>query len=105
VLITGDHAATAGAIARDLGIIGPEEEVTDCRADGHEAAFAVARVFARANPEQKLAIIAARQAAGDVVAMTGDGVNDGPALRRADIGVAMGASSARACGSASSGSA
>ena len=90
VLITGDHPATAGAIARDLGIIGPGEEVVDCRAAGCEAAFAAARVFARATPEQKLAIIAARQAAGDVVAMTGDGVNDGPALRRADIGVAMG---------------
>jgi Ca2+-transporting ATPase len=90
VLITGDHPATAGAIARDLGIIGDDAEVVDCRADGHEAAFGTARVFARATPEQKLAIIAARQAAGDVVAMTGDGVNDGPALRRADIGVAMG---------------
>ena len=90
VLITGDHPATAGAIARDLGIIGPLEQVTDCRADGHEATYTTARVFARATPEQKLDIIAARQAAGDVVAMTGDGVNDGPALRRADIGVAMG---------------
>ena len=90
VLITGDHPATAGAVARDLGIIGPGEEVVDCRAAGCEAAFAAARVFARATPEQKLAIVAARQAAGDVVAMTGDGVNDGPALRRADIGVAMG---------------
>ena len=90
VLITGDHPATAGAIARDLGIIGQDAEVVDCRAAGCETAFGTARVFARATPEQKLAIIAARQAAGDVVAMTGDGVNDGPALRRADIGVAMG---------------
>ena len=90
VLITGDHPATAGAIARDLGIIGPVEEVIDCRAAGGIAAYGSGRVFARATPEQKLAIIAARQAAGDVVAMTGDGVNDGPALRRADIGVAMG---------------
>ena len=90
VLITGDHPATARAIARDLGIIGEDAEVVDCGEDGHAASFATARVFARATPEQKLAIIAARQAAGDVVAMTGDGVNDGPALRRADIGVAMG---------------
>ena len=90
VLITGDHPATAGAIARELGIIGDDAEVVDCGADGHAASFGTARVFARATPEQKLTIIAARQAAGDVVAMTGDGVNDGPALRRADIGVAMG---------------
>ena len=90
VLITGDHPATARAIARDLGIIGPDAQVVDCSADGHQAAFGTARVFARATPEQKLAIIQARQTAGDVVAMTGDGVNDGPALRRADIGVAMG---------------
>ena len=90
VLITGDHPATAGAIARELGIIGPGEEAVDCRADGSDAAYRTARVFARATPEQKLSIIAARQKAGDVVAMTGDGVNDGPALRRADIGVAMG---------------
>jgi Ca2+-transporting ATPase len=89
VLITGDHPATAGAVARDLGIIGPGEEVIDCRG-GDTGAYGSARVFARATPEQKLAIVAARQAAGDVVAMTGDGVNDGPALRRADIGVAMG---------------
>ena len=90
VLITGDHPATARAVARDLGIIGADAEVVDCRAAGHEASFGSARVFARATPEQKLTIIAARQAVGDVVAMTGDGVNDGPALRRADIGVSMG---------------
>ena len=95
VLITGDHPATARAIATELGIIGPGDQVADCRkitADtaGPDSLLAQARVFARANPEQKLDIIAARQAAGDVVAMTGDGVNDGPALRRADIGVAMG---------------
>jgi P-type Ca2+ transporter type 2C len=90
VLITGDHPATAGAIARELGIIDDGAEVVDCRDEASAASFGTARVFARAAPEQKLAIIAARQAAGDVVAMTGDGVNDGPALRRADIGVAMG---------------
>lgn len=90
VLITGDHPATAGAIARELGIIGAGEYAVDCRAAGSRDAYGTARVFARATPEQKLAIIAARQHAGDVVAMTGDGVNDGPALRRADIGVAMG---------------
>ncbi|MBO0815631.1 MAG: cation-transporting P-type ATPase [Actinobacteria bacterium] len=105
VLITGDHPATAGAIARDLGIIGVDAEVVDCGVidrgvidhgvidhgeAGHAESFGTARVFARANPEQKLKIIKARQAAGDVVAMTGDGVNDGPALRSADIGVAMG---------------
>lgn len=90
VLITGDHPATARAIARDLGIIGDDAEVVDCGEAGHAESFGTARVFARASPEQKLTIIKARQAAGDVVAMTGDGVNDGPALRRADIGVAMG---------------
>jgi P-type Ca2+ transporter type 2C len=90
VLITGDHPATARAIATDLGIIGPAEPVIDCRAALAAEPDGTARVFARAAPEQKLTIIAGRQAAGDVVAMTGDGVNDGPALRRADIGVAMG---------------
>jgi P-type Ca2+ transporter type 2C len=96
VLITGDHPATARAIATELGIIGPGDQVADCRRMTAGAAvpragvLARARVFARTTPEQKLDIITARQAAGDVVAMTGDGVNDGPALRRADIGVAMG---------------
>jgi Ca2+-transporting ATPase len=90
VLITGDHPATARAIATELGIISAGAPVVDCRAAGGTAASVTAQVFARATPEQKLTIIQARQAAGDVVAMTGDGVNDGPALRRADIGVAMG---------------
>ena len=88
VLITGDHPATARAIAKDLGIIDDGDEVVDCRAAGRSGS--TARVFARATPEQKLTIIQAYKATGDVVAMTGDGVNDGPALRRADIGVAMG---------------
>jgi P-type Ca2+ transporter type 2C len=87
VLITGDHPATARAIAVETGIIAPGGEVVDCREFTDPG---TARVFARATPEQKLDIIQARRAAGDVVAMTGDGVNDGPALRRSDIGVAMG---------------
>jgi Ca2+-transporting ATPase len=89
VLITGDHPATARSVATELGIIGPGDPVIDCR-EPMPAGARDARVYARATPEQKLAIIQARQEAGDVVAMTGDGVNDGPALRRADIGVAMG---------------
>ena len=92
VLITGDHPATAHAIAAELGIIIPGDLVVDCRTltTRDDPRLATARVFARATPEQKLDIIQARQEAGDVVAMTGDGVNDGPALHRADIGVAMG---------------
>jgi Ca2+-transporting ATPase len=90
LLITGDHPATARAIATELGIIGDGDRVVDCREIGDASDLGEARVFARATPEQKLTIIQARQAAGDIVAMTGDGVNDGPALRRADIGVAMG---------------
>ncbi|MBY6261217.1 HAD family hydrolase [Azospirillum sp. 412522] len=92
-MITGDHAATAAAIGRRFGlpdgvISGPELERLG------EAGFAAAAeansVFARTTPEHKLRLIAALQAAGDTVAMTGDGVNDAPALKRADIGVAMG---------------
>jgi Ca2+-transporting ATPase len=87
VLITGDHPATARAIAIETNIIDADGEVVDCRTLSD---LATARVFARATPEQKLDIIQARRAGGDIVAMTGDGVNDGPALRRSDIGVAMG---------------
>jgi P-type Ca2+ transporter type 2C len=92
VLITGDHPATARSVATELGIIEPGGEVVDCRSvpAGGDHDEAHARVFARATPEQKLTIIQARRAGGDVVAMTGDGVNDGPALHQADIGVAMG---------------
>jgi P-type Ca2+ transporter type 2C len=87
ILITGDHPATARAVAVEVGIINADGEVVDCRELTDPG---TARVFARATPQQKLDIIQARRDAGDVVAMTGDGVNDGPALRRADIGVAMG---------------
>jgi Ca2+-transporting ATPase len=97
VLITGDHPATARAIAGAVGILS-EQEVQQSRlvatggqmADGTVADLTVPRVFARTTPEQKLSIIQAWQHRGASVAMTGDGVNDGPALRCADVGVAMG---------------
>ncbi|WSK45093.1 cation-transporting P-type ATPase [Micromonospora maris] len=90
VLVTGDHPATAAAIAGQLGVWDTGDPVV--RGDDGDPAEAdpAARVFARTRPEQKLDIVAAMQARGHVVAMTGDGVNDAPALRRADIGVAMG---------------
>jgi P-type Ca2+ transporter type 2C len=93
-MITGDHAVTAGAIAADLGI--PGEAVTGGALDRVPDDADLARrldevgVVARVSPEHKIRIVRALQARGDVVAMTGDGVNDAPALRRADIGVAMG---------------
>jgi len=94
-MITGDHAATARAIAAQLGL-----EKTDSVATGQELEGlddpALRRrvvetdVFARTSPEHKLRLVAALQAEGAVVAMTGDGINDAPALKRADVGIAMG---------------
>jgi magnesium-transporting ATPase (P-type) len=94
-MITGDHAATASAIASDLALADRIQTVTGTELDALDvAAFTraalEANVLARTNPEHKLRLVEALQAAGEVVAMTGDGVNDAPALKRADIGIAMG---------------
>jgi magnesium-transporting ATPase (P-type) len=93
-MITGDHAETARAIAALLGI-GNDHALTGSELDAlDETALRQAvrdvDVFARASPEHKLRLVEAMQANGEIVAMTGDGVNDAPALKRADIGVAMG---------------
>jgi len=95
-MITGDHGATALAIARQLGIAQASSRAITgaelARMDGAELRVAAREVdvFARVEPEQKLRLVEALQANGDVVAMTGDGVNDAPALKQADIGIAMG---------------
>jgi magnesium-transporting ATPase (P-type) len=94
-MITGDHAATARAIARHLGLADDPVTVTGEDLDrATPAAFRetarTATVFARTSPEHKLRLVEALQADGSVIAMTGDGVNDAPALKRADVGVAMG---------------
>jgi Ca2+-transporting ATPase len=94
-MITGDHAATAIAIGRQLGLGGNGRVVTGSELAGmsdEEIRITAAStdVFARVAPEHKLRLVRALQESGEVVAMTGDGVNDAPALKRADIGVAMG---------------
>jgi len=96
VMITGDHPLTAGVIARELGFgSGSGTVLTGTQLDAlteaqWEEAVRTVSVFARVSPEHKLRIVHALQRAGEVVAMTGDGVNDAPALKQADIGVAMG---------------
>jgi len=94
-MITGDHPATATAVARELGllrhgrvVVGSElDDMDDARLSGEISGI---DVFARVSPAHKLRVVAALQANDHVVAMTGDGVNDAPALKKADIGIAMG---------------
>ncbi|PAU74228.1 cation-translocating P-type ATPase [Halomonas salipaludis] len=95
VMVTGDHAVTARAIAQQLGFAHTERALTgrevEAMSDAElEDCILEVDVFARAAPEHKLRLVKAMQARGGICAMTGDGVNDGPALKRADVGVAMG---------------
>jgi len=99
VMVTGDHAATARNIATATGILPASageapclggEQVDQMFADDRDDALLATRVFSRVTPEQKLKLIDLYQRNGQVVAMTGDGVNDAPALKKADIGIAMG---------------
>ena len=100
VMVTGDQPSTAVTVAQAVGLVredsspeavlGQEIKKTEQMSDQERRALLDSRIFARVSPEQKLDLIAIHQDAGAVVAMTGDGVNDAPALKKADIGVAMG---------------
>ena len=99
VMITGDHPATAHAVAEGLGlpherggtdVIATGDDLDGADAERLDDLVATANVFARTRPEQKHRLVGALRRRGEVVAMTGDGINDAPALREADIGVAMG---------------
>ncbi len=94
-MITGDHAMTALVIGKQLGLASEKEAITGSDLEGieEEAWIQIAHensIFARTTPQHKLKLVKALQARGEIVAMTGDGVNDAPALKRANIGIAMG---------------
>lgn len=94
-MVTGDHPGTARAVAQEVGLLEPGDRVmigAEILAEGVPRDLEAVSVFARADPEQKLELVHAFQERGHIVAVTGDGVNDAPALSRADIGVAMGRS-------------
>lgn len=90
IIVTGDHPDTGRHVAEQVGIWRPDDTAVNCDDPDWDRSLTNVRVFGRAAPQQKLSIVEALTARGAVVAVTGDGVNDAPALRRADIGVAMG---------------